>query len=76
MRCFLYRCRKFNWFLLPVELVRYAVHQVKTRMQLETGKSKTGLVGTLRNIIKEEGCVSQLEADLPTNRRIQYWTTL
>ena len=35
--------------------------QVKTRMQLETGKSKNGLVGTLRNIIKEEGYVSQLE---------------
>jgi len=26
-------------------------------MQLETGKSKHGLVGTLRAIIKEEGCV-------------------
>jgi len=29
--------------------------QVKTRMQLETGKSKNGLVGTLRNIVREEG---------------------
>jgi hypothetical protein len=30
-------------------------------MQLETGKSKNGLVGTLRNIIREEGYVNQLE---------------
>src|SRR5271168_4953912 len=37
--------------------------QVKTRMQLETGRSKYGLVGTFRNIIKEEGCVNQFEAD-------------
>jgi len=28
---------------------------VKTRMQLETGKSKYGLVGTFRNIIAQEG---------------------
>jgi solute carrier family 25 2-oxodicarboxylate transporter 21 len=30
-------------------------------MQLETGKSKNGLVGTLRNIVREEGYVSQLD---------------
>ncbi|OSX56656.1 hypothetical protein POSPLADRAFT_1050557 [Postia placenta MAD-698-R-SB12] len=29
--------------------------QVKTRMQLETGKSTTGLVGAFKTIIKEEG---------------------
>jgi len=36
-------------------LTFYPLDVVKTRMQLETGKSKNGLVGTLRNIIKEEG---------------------
>jgi hypothetical protein len=35
----------------------YFGHQVKTRMQLDTGKSRHGLVGTLRSIIKEEGYV-------------------
>jgi hypothetical protein len=30
-------------------------------MQLETGKSRHGLVGTFRNIIREEGCVNQRE---------------
>ena len=35
--------------------------QVKTRMQLETGKSKHGLVGAFRNIVKEEGYGSQSE---------------
>ena len=40
-------------------------------MQLETGKSKNGLVGTLRNIIREEGYVIQLElkADLWLTKR-------
>jgi len=36
-------------------LTFYPLDVVKTRMQLETGKSRNGLVGTLRNIIKEEG---------------------
>jgi len=36
-------------------LTFYPLDVVKTRMQLETGKSKNGLVGTLRNIIKDEG---------------------
>lgn len=34
--------------------------QVKTRMQLETGKSQHGLVGTLRSIVREEGYVRRL----------------
>ena len=34
--------------------------QVKTRMQLETGKSTNGLVGTFKNIVREEGCVPQI----------------
>jgi len=36
-------------------LTFYPLDVVKTRMQLETGKSKDGLVGTLRNIVKDEG---------------------
>jgi hypothetical protein len=28
---------------------------VKTRMQIETGKAKFGLVGTFKNIIAKEG---------------------
>ncbi|KAI0338618.1 mitochondrial carrier [Trametopsis cervina] len=36
-------------------LTFYPLDVVKTRMQLETGKSQHGLVGTLRNIIREEG---------------------
>ncbi|KAG5733157.1 hypothetical protein E4T56_gene18758, partial [Termitomyces sp. T112] len=36
-------------------LTFYPLDVVKTRMQLETGKSKHGLVGTLRAIIREEG---------------------
>jgi len=36
-------------------LTFYPLDVVKTRMQLETGKSKHGLVGTLRSIIREEG---------------------
>jgi len=36
-------------------LTFYPLDVVKTRMQLETGKSKNGLVGTLRNIVREEG---------------------
>ena len=31
--------------------------QVKTRMQLETGRSKQGVLGAFQTIIKEEGCV-------------------
>jgi hypothetical protein len=34
--------------------------QVKTRMQLERGKSSAGLLGSFRSIIREEGCVSLL----------------
>ena len=29
--------------------------QVKTRMQLETGKAKHGLMGSFKNIVAEEG---------------------
>jgi len=36
-------------------LTFYPLDVVKTRMQLDTGKSRHGLVGTLRTIIKEEG---------------------
>jgi len=36
-------------------LTFYPLDVVKTRMQLETGKTKNGLVGTLRNIVREEG---------------------
>ncbi|KIK01683.1 hypothetical protein K443DRAFT_678221 [Laccaria amethystina LaAM-08-1] len=36
-------------------LTFYPLDVVKTRMQLETGKSKHGFVGTFTNIIKEEG---------------------
>ncbi|KZT00390.1 mitochondrial carrier [Laetiporus sulphureus 93-53] len=36
-------------------LTFYPLDVVKTRMQLETGKSRHGLVGTFRAIIKEEG---------------------
>ncbi|KAF5367348.1 hypothetical protein D9615_010268 [Tricholomella constricta] len=43
----------------PLDVVRAiffpGTDHVKTRMQLETGKSTLGLVGTLRSIIKEEG---------------------
>ena len=42
-------------------------------MQLETGKSKNGLVGTLRNIVREEGYVNQLEpkADSRLTKKIR-----
>ncbi|EPS99256.1 hypothetical protein FOMPIDRAFT_1030957 [Fomitopsis schrenkii] len=36
-------------------LTFYPLDVVKTRMQLETGKSQHGLVGTFRSIIREEG---------------------
>jgi solute carrier family 25 2-oxodicarboxylate transporter 21 len=36
-------------------LTFYPLDVVKTRMQLETGKSKYGLVGSFKNIIAEEG---------------------
>jgi len=36
-------------------LTFYPLDVVKTRMQLETGKGKHGMVGTLQSIIKEEG---------------------
>ncbi|KAJ7255094.1 mitochondrial carrier [Mycena haematopus] len=36
-------------------LTFYPLGKVKTRMQLETGKSKHGLVGTFNSIVKEEG---------------------
>lgn len=36
-------------------LTFYPLDVVKTRMQLDTGKSRHGLVGTLRTIVKEEG---------------------
>ncbi|KAF9566053.1 mitochondrial carrier [Agrocybe pediades] len=36
-------------------LTFYPLDVVKTRMQLDTGKSSLGLVGTFKNIIKEEG---------------------
>ncbi|KAF8153769.1 mitochondrial carrier domain-containing protein [Crassisporium funariophilum] len=36
-------------------LTFYPLDVVKTRMQLETGKSTNGLVGTFRNIVKQEG---------------------
>jgi len=36
-------------------LTFYPLDVVKTRMQLETGKSKHGLVGSFRNIIAQEG---------------------
>jgi len=36
-------------------LTFYPLDVVKTRMQLETGKSKHGLVGALRNIVRQEG---------------------
>ncbi|KIP05709.1 hypothetical protein PHLGIDRAFT_107900 [Phlebiopsis gigantea 11061_1 CR5-6] len=36
-------------------LTFYPLGEVKTRMQLETGKSTSGLVGTFKNIVREEG---------------------
>ncbi|KAH7922490.1 mitochondrial carrier [Leucogyrophana mollusca] len=36
-------------------LTFYPLDVVKTRMQLETGKSKHGMVGTLKGIVREEG---------------------
>ncbi|KAJ6457601.1 mitochondrial carrier [Mycena sanguinolenta] len=36
-------------------LTFYPLDVVKTRMQLETGKAKHGLVGTFNSIVKEEG---------------------
>jgi len=36
-------------------LTFYPLDVVKTRIQLETGKSQHGLVGTFRNIVKQEG---------------------
>ncbi|KAJ7318423.1 mitochondrial carrier domain-containing protein [Mycena olivaceomarginata] len=36
-------------------LTFYPLDVVKTRMQLETGKAKHGLVGTFQSIVKEEG---------------------
>ncbi|KAI0789292.1 mitochondrial carrier [Abortiporus biennis] len=36
-------------------LTFYPLDVVKTRMQLATGKSEFGLVGTFKNIVKEEG---------------------
>lgn len=36
-------------------LTFYPLDVVKTRMQLETGKAKHGMVGTLSSIVKEEG---------------------
>ncbi|KAF9484814.1 mitochondrial carrier [Pholiota conissans] len=36
-------------------LTFYPLDVVKTRIQLETGKSQFGLVGTFRNIVKQEG---------------------
>ncbi|KAF8200221.1 mitochondrial carrier domain-containing protein [Pholiota molesta] len=36
-------------------LTFYPLDVVKTRMQLETGKSQFGLVGTFKNIVKQEG---------------------
>lgn len=36
-------------------LTFYPLDVVKTRMQLETGKSKHGMVGTLSSIVREEG---------------------
>ncbi|KAI0075165.1 mitochondrial carrier [Panus rudis PR-1116 ss-1] len=38
---------------------------VKTRMQLETGKSKHGLVGTFRSIIREEGYIQRFRVTRP-----------
>lgn len=34
-------------------------------MQLETGRSSAGLVGTLRNIVREEGCVGHVVTRRP-----------
>jgi len=36
-------------------LTFYPLDVVKTRMQLETGRSSTGLVGSFKNIVREEG---------------------
>lgn len=36
-------------------LTFYPLDVVKTRMQLETGKSNVGLVGTFKNIVRQEG---------------------
>jgi solute carrier family 25 (mitochondrial 2-oxodicarboxylate transporter), member 21 len=36
---------------------------VKTRMQLETGKSSLGLVGSLRSIVAQEGYVVFSQSD-------------
>ncbi|KAH9919644.1 mitochondrial carrier domain-containing protein [Fomitopsis serialis] len=41
-------------------LTFYPLDVVKTRMQLETGKSQHGLVGSFRAIIREEGCAAIL----------------
>ncbi|KAG9217657.1 hypothetical protein CCMSSC00406_0003654 [Pleurotus cornucopiae] len=41
-------------------LVFYPLDVVKTRMQLDTGKTTQGLVGTFKSIVKEEGYVSTI----------------
>ncbi|KAF8884472.1 mitochondrial carrier [Infundibulicybe gibba] len=38
-----------------VSEILHSTHLVKTRMQLATGKSQHGLVGTFKSIVKEEG---------------------
>jgi hypothetical protein len=47
-------------------------HQVKTRMQLDTGKSRHGLVGTLSAIVKEEGYVKEGSREQRVNPIFMY----
>lgn len=49
------RCCESRYVAYLMSRFRYFMSQVKTRMQLETGKAKHGLMGSFKNIIAEEG---------------------
>jgi solute carrier family 25 2-oxodicarboxylate transporter 21 len=55
------RCRTcYLWTRWSHEHRSRILAQVKTRLQLDVGKSKHGLVGTFKDIVATEGCVSSL----------------
>ena len=51
---------------------------MKTRMQLETGKSQHGFVGTFRSIIREEGYAAILVQEISPHLLPfpQVWTSV
>ena len=49
------RCCESGHVVYLMSSFWYFVFQVKTRMQLETGKAKHGLMGSFKKIIAEEG---------------------